>query len=104
MELLQQLLQNQHAPTAMMILGGSLAGLGGYKVIRKGLSVAFWFALASIGWGSLMYGFKGSDFDFLTAATNPLSSVSANVSKLTPDLSNEVLDVLCLKLRDMAGG
>lgn len=99
MEILEKILQNEHAPMAMMLVGGFFVLIGGYKVISNGLSVAFWFALASIGWSALMYGFKGSEFDIIAAATGQLGNVSA----LSPDLSNEVLEVLCAKLSDITG-
>lgn len=100
MEILQKFLENENAPLAMMIIGGILVIVGGTKVVRKGLGVAFWFAMASIGWSALMYGFKGSDFDIISAATQQLNTVSS----LSPDISNEVLQVLCAKLRDFSGG
>ncbi|MFK7890595.1 MAG: hypothetical protein AB8B63_07245 [Granulosicoccus sp.] len=99
MEILQKILAHDQAPLAMMALGGFLALFAGYKVIKKGVAVAFWFALASLGWSSLMYGFKGSDFDFITAATKQISTVSS----LTPEMSNDVLGVLCAKLEDITG-
>jgi hypothetical protein len=99
MELLQKLLEHQYAPIALMGFGGLLALVGGIKVARKGLAVAFWFAVASFGWSTLMYGFKGSDFDFMSVASQQIN----NVSSLTPEVSNEVLQVLCAKLRDITG-
>ena len=96
-----QTFQNyEYAPEALMVAGALLALVAVLKIIRKGLSLAFWVILASLGLLSVSYGMTGSAID-LPGTRAPSFSELVGPGKA---VSVDLLKTLCGKLSDTPEG
>lgn len=86
----------EYAAEAMMICGALLTLVAALKIIRKGLSLAFWVILASLGVLSVSYGMTGSGIDL------PGTRVQSFSELVGPGraVSIDVLKTLCGRLSD----
>ena len=97
MEFWQEFLQYEYASEVLMGIGGFLFLFSAWKILASSIKLIIWVLLAFAGGASASYGFKNSPYDLPAIANQQI----ADLKQFTPDISNEVLQVLCTKLDQM---
>ena len=102
MDYLEAFLSAEHAGEILIALGALLLFVGVLRIVRHGLTLAFWVLLCGVGAASLSYGMKRSSID-LPALPGASPTLAERVA-LGRDISADVLRVLCRRLEDYGGG
>lgn len=98
MDQLSDFLNYQYASEILMGIGIVLGVVSTLRVMKSSLALIFWFALAIVGGGTFMYGFKNSDYDALAGIKDATLS---GINGLSTDTPSDVLQVLCEKLEGL---
>jgi hypothetical protein len=97
MEIWQDFLQYEHASEVLMGVGGFLLLFSAWKILASSIKLIIWVLLAFAGGASASYGFKNSPYDLPAIANQQI----ADLKQLSPNISDEVLQVLCTKLKQI---
>lgn len=98
MEIWQDFLQYEHSSEVLMSLGGLFFLFSAWKILASSLKLIVWVLFAFAGAASASYGFKNSPYDLPAIANDQI----AEIKQLTPQISDDVLQVLCKKLEQLA--
>jgi len=92
--------EHEFAPEALLIGGALLTFIAVMKIVHKGLSLAIWVILASLGILSVSYGMTGSGISLPGASVQSISDMVGPGKAISTDL----LKTMCGKLSDTPEG